>query len=361
MGLGVLVKDGKQTSCALGVFLSSASFVAASCLDYRDNTNIHRPGTQYDVVVKDAYNGATRKYNVPFSNITVHPSYDPASGANNIAILQYNPENVGDYYNTVAAGPDLWDSIIYVQQGLEDMDDLKWGPLRSVEAAGEDEADSACSDFSQAYAKGNGTIACFRTPVDPPSSSLSACKVPYPLAYAKYKGTLYQAGVFSHAVVDGEDMCDFEKMRMYYTLFGNYIAFAQDTVGSRRTLVSMKNDDGVKPNDDPDFSVGGMTGQVIQEGARLLSGDFFTNQTDPDHHTGDTEDSEDKDSSDSGDGLSQGATIAIAVCCSVGAMLLAIGLFFAIRRWKTNRHMDRDPVLENNTRIILADEFAVVE
>ncbi|KAJ2522751.1 hypothetical protein H4217_000538 [Coemansia sp. RSA 1939] len=87
---GVLVKNGKQTSCELGIIDSRAAFVAAPCLDYSSGNSVNQ-STKYEVYLDAGIDNIAAKYTV--TSITVHPGYNAETNANPIAILQFNKDS----------------------------------------------------------------------------------------------------------------------------------------------------------------------------------------------------------------------------------------------------------------------------
>ncbi|KAJ2854944.1 hypothetical protein GGI22_004312, partial [Coemansia erecta] len=83
---GVLVKNGEQTSCELGVIDSTAAFVAAPCLDFSGsdvNKNI-----KYEVYLDAGIDNTPVTYTV--SSIAIHPDYNATMNLNPVAVLQFN-------------------------------------------------------------------------------------------------------------------------------------------------------------------------------------------------------------------------------------------------------------------------------
>ncbi|KAJ2475351.1 hypothetical protein IWW47_006518, partial [Coemansia sp. RSA 2052] len=97
---GVLVKNGKQTSCGLGLLDNMASFVSADCLDYKDGKVDN--DVVYEVFVDPGFDTfATRSV---VQNITVHPKFNPSTKANNVALIEFNLKNEVLWYNFNAIG-----------------------------------------------------------------------------------------------------------------------------------------------------------------------------------------------------------------------------------------------------------------
>ncbi|KAJ2335933.1 hypothetical protein GGH91_005370, partial [Coemansia sp. RSA 2671] len=119
---GVLVKNGKQTSCGLGLLDNMASYVSANCLDFKNGKvdgNII-----YEVYIDSGYDKTATRAMV--QNITVHPKYNPSTMANNIALIEFNLGNDVTWYNYNAIGRASWSEIIYAQRYVSDMNQMTW-------------------------------------------------------------------------------------------------------------------------------------------------------------------------------------------------------------------------------------------
>ncbi|KAI9505314.1 hypothetical protein BX070DRAFT_251178 [Coemansia spiralis] len=95
---GLLIKNGKQTSCELGVIDSTAAFVAAGCIDFSGN-NIDW-SKNYEVYLDAGIDNNPISYKV--YSIVVHPSYNSSTNANPVAILQFNKGDIPSWTNPIA-------------------------------------------------------------------------------------------------------------------------------------------------------------------------------------------------------------------------------------------------------------------
>ncbi|KAJ2903736.1 hypothetical protein GGI21_004392, partial [Coemansia aciculifera] len=80
---GVLIVKSIQTSCEVALASDSYGYVAANCLMVNGNM----VGMLSDLQV--AVHGPQLSSLYPITNVTIHPNYDPASLANNIAVVKY--------------------------------------------------------------------------------------------------------------------------------------------------------------------------------------------------------------------------------------------------------------------------------
>ncbi|KAJ1776621.1 hypothetical protein LPJ62_006684, partial [Coemansia sp. RSA 2167] len=120
---GILVKDGKRTSCDLGVVTSSGAYVAKDCLDYTKTGNIDN-STTYEAYLDDGLDGKPIKYTITnFFKVTNNSQ----TLSNNYVYLRYNNYNSTLWKNMVS--PTLgyaWDAVVYVRRSLRDMGQMVW-------------------------------------------------------------------------------------------------------------------------------------------------------------------------------------------------------------------------------------------
>ncbi|KAJ2794192.1 hypothetical protein H4R20_006307 [Coemansia guatemalensis] len=210
---------------------------------------------------------------------------------------------------------------------------------------------------------------------------------------------LYQAGLYSHSVVKGGDnLCDSDEVRSYYTLIGNYLAFAGDALNKKFTYHG--NDNSSTPQSDPKYSMKSAPKNVA-DGAVMLSGEFYNPKAvivesgapsdDTSSATGtDTKEekasdgeldsdasgvSDDSDASDnsgssavsnasdknSDDSSSKDSTkrtiIIAAVCGSVGTLILVASILFGIRWYRGHMSKVHDPYKAPSAQDFLDEIF----
>ncbi|KAJ2584071.1 hypothetical protein GGH95_000627 [Coemansia sp. RSA 1836] len=361
---GLLVKNGKQTSCGLGMLDNKASLISAACLDFvkgKVDTS-----TKYEVFVDGGFNGATARFVI--QNITVHPSYDPATKANNVALVQYNKDAEVLWFNRNAVGLSDWTGLLYTQRYLSDIEGMAWAtpkvkPENSI-------GDTTCSKLSPVYKANTKSFTCSSVLSTAPSASLSSCDVPYQAVYAVFsEAYVYQAGFFSHVVVtEGENLCKNGGQRSYFTLISDYLTFARTELN--RKVYYYNPDNGTIPQTDVDYAMTKPSGSVT--GVVMLSGNMYTNQSTPsftsallsrtatssetptNNPPGEKEPSEDSGGSS---GLSKRSIAIVAACSAVGSLIIAVGAFFLVRWWRGNLKRTRDPYKETAAQEILANDL----
>ncbi|KAJ2293082.1 hypothetical protein IW141_001424 [Coemansia sp. RSA 355] len=106
---GVLVKNGKLTSCELLPIDSRAAVVAASCLGYTKESIIDKDDI-YTVYYDKGRDNIEGQYKV--DNISVHSNFNPSNYVNDLAILQFNSDSKETWQSRLASyGGYEWDSL----------------------------------------------------------------------------------------------------------------------------------------------------------------------------------------------------------------------------------------------------------
>ncbi|KAJ2617010.1 hypothetical protein EV177_000773 [Coemansia sp. RSA 1804] len=224
---GILVKNGKQTSCEIAVLDSRSSMVSASCLAYKNgkvDTSI-----KHEVYLDNGLDGKTAKYTVEM--VSVNQNYNATSLANSLAILQYNSDGKIEWNNTVGIGRDLyWDEVVFVRRTISDLDNMEWTTPIIQSNIGEGEN---CDAMSVLYDKNNSDFECNDKLVDAQLSSLTICQVPYGSVYAVINNKLYLAGIYSYtATYQGHgNLCYSGFKSNYYLLLRNYLSYASTVLG----------------------------------------------------------------------------------------------------------------------------------
>ncbi|KAJ2162781.1 hypothetical protein GGF46_000342 [Coemansia sp. RSA 552] len=320
---GVLIKNGKLTSCTLGPINAMMGFVSASCLDYYAGTKNLNTTTKYEVYINDGRDKPVGYYRVV--NKQVNPWYDPYSGANNIAVVDYNFDNNDEFDMTIAVLLPEWDSVLYVQRDLKDVSTATWDAPRLLEGK-TGKSDAVCPSLYNQFASAEDALACYDTAKDPPDTAPNSCKVPYPVAYASYKGKLYLAGLLSHMAVDGgTNLCQYieEKEECFNVTY-------------------LETDQNVKPQSRWNWSMPSPEGANVRAGAHLLMGDFY-----------DTSLVERQDA-EVGNKWPQRATVAISVVGAIAGVLLLVLVGIAVKYWQIQKAHGRDPMRETIAHAILA-------
>ncbi|KAJ2653319.1 hypothetical protein GGH99_007543, partial [Coemansia sp. RSA 1285] len=201
---GILAKNGKLTSCELGVLTNLASVVSADCLDFSTGQNLDSSAS-YEVLLDDGIDGIAAKYKV--DAVTVHSEYSPTTKANNIAILEYNKGQSITWNNTIAIKREFyWGNMVYSRSSVSDLDSMAWGSNNVLDNPPAD--DSSCNTMSTLYSGNTYDFTCMADTVASPNSYLSPCNIPYGTVYTYIDNTLYLAGFYSYSSVTGQSNDD---------------------------------------------------------------------------------------------------------------------------------------------------------
>ncbi|KAJ1726619.1 hypothetical protein LPJ61_005063 [Coemansia biformis] len=368
---GMLVKDGKATSCGVGFLDNMAAMISATCLDMK-NGAVDK-SVKYEILIDDAYNGVSERY--PVTDFKLHPSFNAETLANNVAVIQFNKGSDVTWYNYSWQPTGKADSpeLIYAQRVLTDVKTSTWGTVQISQ--GNRMSDAACTDLSPLYKANPADLICNDAVYTAPVSGLTQCKVPSQTVYAYIGGIAFQAGFFSYAMVKGgNDLCDYKQVRTYFTLMASYLAFAQAAVN--RTVYYYEPTNTTSPQTNPFFemdSVAGVAGSV----AKMVSGDMYgsandgngnsngssggdgVSQTDDGKSSGKNTSSNNSSSNsgDSSSGLATKTIIIIAVCSSLGSLLFGLSIFLVVWCLRRKVFRARDPYLETNAQNFLANDI----
>ncbi|KAJ2781599.1 hypothetical protein H4R18_002783 [Coemansia javaensis] len=375
---GVLYKNGAQTSCELGVLDSRAAMVSADCLDFSGGYVDMR--TKYTVFLDAGIDGKSAVY--PVTAIGVHPQYHTTNKANNIAVLQYNKKGKQNFTNTLAVGRTAWKTLIYARRAPLNATAHTWGDTVIAEVA--NKTDGTCASMLPLFKANQQAFVCGAPLAGAAAAGLqmpTPCrKLPYGTVYTRINGTLYPAGIFSHAAIKGgADLCSANATtRSYFTAFSDYITFANITL--KREISYAAPGKGIAPQDSPYYTMNRPAGKppkdVTVQGGNLLAPKAATSSApetpsptmpSPPKATATTtaqsSDSDGDSDGDSGDGSSHGGKptrtiiIIVAVCVSVGVSLATAAGFFVVRWYRGHVKRTRDPYRENATRHMLIHDL----
>ncbi|KAJ2607455.1 hypothetical protein H4S08_004817 [Coemansia sp. RSA 1365] len=353
----VLTKDGKQLSCGVGLLDNKASLVSADCLDYKDgsvDTNV-----KYKIYTDSGFDGATDQLDV--MKITVHPAYNKESKANNVALLEYNLSSNVTWRNYNSINRSIWDNVIYAQRVLTDIETGSWGTAKMYVHSLD--SDAICSDLSPIFKANQDEFTCNEVVAETPLSKLSSCKIPYGTLYGVTNNIVHQAGFFSHAVVkSGSDLCKYNTVRTYYTLIGDYLTWVRSVTGRTYYYFKPSEDSLMKAPAGANFKMNDVPSAATKDAA-VVSGNLFSLEANEDLSSSEsntdasTANSENNGNSVSASGLSTKNTIIVAVCCTVGTLLVVVGLYFLIRWYRGNLSKTRDPYSSARVQDLLTNDI----
>ncbi|KAJ1663944.1 hypothetical protein EV178_004566 [Coemansia sp. RSA 1646] len=270
---GILVKNGKQTSCELGVIDSTAAFVAASCLDYSGNSV--NENTNYQVYLDTGIDNTPAKYTV--SSITVHPEYNATISLNPIAVLQFNKGSTEKWSNPIAIDRNnSWGDIAFVRRGLTDVGSMKWKTPLTVTNKYSNVAE--CDSDTRVFEANENDLFCSNATTYPPYTYLTGCAIPYGSVEVYISGKAYVAGIHAYTSVSVTGYnCTLRNFQdSIYVLFADYIAFASKVLG--RSISYYPNSGDSSPQSNPDYSM--KAPDYLLSYRTIKSGDFYASQSD---------------------------------------------------------------------------------
>ncbi|KAJ2326857.1 hypothetical protein IWW51_002058, partial [Coemansia sp. RSA 2702] len=163
-------------------------------------------------------------------SITVHPSYNPKTFVNDIAIMQFNTNEEIIWQNAIA--PVLhysWDVIGLIRGKPSNLNQLKWeGFSYSLPQL---TTNSTCTGLSEMYEANSNDLMCSHEVHDAIVLSNYTCPVPYGTAFGIINGTAHLIGPYSYTAVEGgSDLCSFTDQRSYFISLANYLKFITTTI-----------------------------------------------------------------------------------------------------------------------------------
>ncbi|KAJ2368529.1 hypothetical protein H4S01_001535, partial [Coemansia sp. RSA 2610] len=205
----------------------AAQLLSASCLDYTSGITLNS-NTKYDIYLDQGMDGVGLHRNV--DSITVHPSYNPKTFVNDIAIMQFNTNEEIIWQNAIA--PVLhysWNVIGLIRGKPSNLNQLKWeGFSYSLPQL---TTNSTCTGLSEMYEANSNDLMCSHEVHDAIVLSNYTCPVPYGTAFGIINGTAHLIGPYSYTAVEGgSDLCSFTDQRSYFISLANYLKFITTTI-----------------------------------------------------------------------------------------------------------------------------------
>ncbi|KAJ2464702.1 hypothetical protein GGI03_003077 [Coemansia sp. RSA 2337] len=264
----VLIKDGRQTSCEFALIDQRSAFIAASCLDLKPGTIDVDEGTRHEIFFDDAKDLKATKSSIPAADIHVHPNFDPATYANNIAVVIFTMDQKRSWTNAVSVNRDEWSNALFVRRYLDDVKAMKWrSPMINSGAWG---GFTGCTTASGIYSSNQRDFVCS---IDSsPIITVGNCRLPFSSVYGVVPSNMAIAALHSHTVVEGKAMCGAKQTLHYYTILAGYVGFAQKVVGYDIVYFTTSGD--FSSNIDANYKMQ-PPAFGIPKGLRLFGGDVF--------------------------------------------------------------------------------------
>ncbi|KAJ1959685.1 hypothetical protein GGI12_004207 [Dipsacomyces acuminosporus] len=229
----ILVKNGQQTSCEVALINNKSGFVAANCLDYEGQTQISKT-TVHEVYMSSYRDEPPARYRITKYHLS--QQYDSSTPANNLAVVRFNDGAIIEWTNPIAVNQEGWKGVQYVRRAMADVGKMKWAETQT-DTSSDLTVDSSCKRYSRIYEANANAFWCSN------STALSVydrnCTISYSLLYAKISSTTYAlAGLHSHSVASGANICRDKPQLAYFILLENYLTFAGSVTGMRLDYIS---------------------------------------------------------------------------------------------------------------------------
>ncbi|KAJ1958355.1 hypothetical protein GGI12_004756 [Dipsacomyces acuminosporus] len=213
----VLRNGLQQLPCEVVPIDSSAAFTSAICAKA-----IKKDKNNYFQIQLNATKTAQQadKYNI--TTVHIHPSFNPETYSNNIALLEFNTNNStkGNWTNPISINKDSWKNIALVKQ---------FNTTQQVKFVEDFKTPDGCKNSSALFKANKDGFICSSWTI-PLNNTEKKCPVPFGSIYSS-KDSSKAAGsvaLFSHAVVYDQNACTEMPQFAYYTVLANYLSWAKD-------------------------------------------------------------------------------------------------------------------------------------
>ncbi|KAJ1893625.1 hypothetical protein LPJ81_005337, partial [Coemansia sp. IMI 209127] len=194
--MGVLYKNGEQTSCMVAVIDMKAGFVAANCIDL--NNGAPDTSTSYQVYFTPLLSFDGFAVDLDPNDITIHPNYNPVTYANNIAVVQYNNGTTDAYHTFIETQTFVGVTDVYTRWAFNQTSNNWTMPQVSTQVSD----DSDCASGSALYSGNSVLTRC--TSATLPSIENDACSMPYGIMFKEDStNNIEVTHLYSHSVVYG--------------------------------------------------------------------------------------------------------------------------------------------------------------
>ncbi|KAJ1955663.1 hypothetical protein EC988_001761 [Linderina pennispora] len=370
---GVLLIDGKQTSCELALLSNRQAFVSASCINLDKRSEVDDI-TRYQAAL-DAGGSPPNKEIVNIDKIVVNPQYQKDNYVSNLAIVFFNSQSKEKWTTPVDVLPEELTDRAYVRRSLSDVSKQEWNKPAITNGSKDDEG---CEEASIQYASNRDDLWCSTATI--PSPVNSTCTVPYGVVYGLVKSDIAFTALYSHSAVYGNNSCGSAKSFHYYIVLANFLEWANTVVPNRIPTFSSTGESAAVKDDWYGFE---NATAANPRGVSLISGDLYArngrvdaNSTSTVSTTSTGNDDSDDDgllsvesssaingsqqtgdaqASHSSDTLKKGQIIAMAVSIPLAMVILIVVLFFLYKRWQRHKKtVSWDPNRESATMRAMA-------
>ncbi|ORX73142.1 hypothetical protein DL89DRAFT_281776 [Linderina pennispora] len=349
---GILLKNGRQTSCELALITNRLAFAAASCFDV-DTYNNANGISRYQVALDSGGPPITKEI-VSVDKVTINPQYNSTTYASNLAVVFFNSKAKEAWSNKIDVFPQELANRAYVRHSLGDVENQVWNSPAVINGKRNDDG---CKQASVQYASNPADLWCTtRTTASPVNTT---CHVPYGIAYGIINSDMVITALYSHSAVYGGDFCSSSKTYSYYTVLSNFIKWANTIIPNP---ISVFSSDGQSSASNDDWYGFENATAPIPRGFQFISGDLYArygssepntttsnhlvptgtvaahdtflsssaNQDEPSGNVGDSSVTESQ-------GLGKAQIVALSVSIPVAIIIISLMSLFFYRRWRRYR------------------------
>ncbi|KAJ2416672.1 hypothetical protein GGI10_000787 [Coemansia sp. RSA 2530] len=264
----ILVRNDRQTACEFALIDQRSAFIAASCLDLKPGTATVEDSTRHEIFFDNAKGLKATSSPIRTADIHIHPNFDPASYANNIAVVTFTMDQKRTWTNDISVNRDEWTNALFVRRYMSSVRSMGWrAPMVNSGAWG---GFAGCAAASGIYSSNQRDFVC--STESSSISTVSVCRLPYSSVNGIVLSNMATAALHSHTVIEGSSMCGAKQTFHYYTLLASYVGFAKKVIGYDPAYFTASGD--FSSNIDPDFKMQ-PPAFGIPKGMRLFGGDVF--------------------------------------------------------------------------------------
>ncbi|KAJ2355928.1 hypothetical protein H4S02_012839, partial [Coemansia sp. RSA 2611] len=262
----ILVRNDRQTACEFALIDQRSAFIAASCLDLKPGTATVEDSTRHEIFFDNAKGLKATSSPIRTADIHIHPNFDPASYANNIAVVTFTMDQKRTWTNDISVNRDEWTNALFVRRYMNSVRSMGWrAPMVNSGAWG---GFAGCAAASGIYSSNQRDFVC--STESSSISTVSVCRLPYSSVNGIVLSNMATAALHSHTVIEGSSMCGAKQTFHYYTLLASYVGFAKKVIGYDPAYFTASGD--FSSNIDPDFKMQ-PPAFGIPKGMRLFGGD----------------------------------------------------------------------------------------
>ncbi|KAJ2358977.1 hypothetical protein GGF43_000446 [Coemansia sp. RSA 2618] len=215
---GVLVKNGKVTSCEIAITAIGRGLMGTDCVDFT-STGAVDPHSTYEAYIDTGMDGKAGRYNI--TRLSVMSNFKADSVQNNYMDIDLAWTSTVPWRAILS--PVLtyeWDAVLFVRRSLDDVQRMRWdAPQVALGSVADDEA---CSSMSGVFRRNPGFLMCNSMMARVSVDGRSSCDIPYGTVYGVAGVQTFLLGLYSYSMVDADGGCN-KGQRNYYTALYKYV------------------------------------------------------------------------------------------------------------------------------------------